>query len=58
MGMQKMGEESVRKLGKVAGKSYYVTLPISCIRELKWREKQKVVVKKKGNKLIIEDWKP
>jgi len=28
------------------------------VRELKWREKQKVVVLKKGSKLIIEDWVP
>jgi antitoxin component of MazEF toxin-antitoxin module len=34
-----------------------VTLPIELMRELKWREKQKVVVTKRGNKLIIEDWK-
>jgi len=32
-------------------------VPVDFLRELKWREKQKVVVKKRGNKLIIEDWK-
>ncbi len=58
MGVRKIGLESVRKLNKIGGNSYYITIPISYIRELKWREKQKVVVKKRGNKLIIEDWKP
>ncbi len=56
MGVRKVGFESVRKLNKIGGNSYFVTLPISYIRELKWREKQKVVIKKKGKKLIIEDW--
>lgn len=34
-----------------------VTIPIEYIRELKWRERQKVTVRKSGKKLIIEDWK-
>ncbi len=34
-----------------------VTLPIELVRELGWREKQKVVVKKRGQSLMIEDWK-
>ncbi len=34
-----------------------VTLPIELVRELGWREKQKVVVKKRGSGLLIEDWK-
>jgi len=57
MGVQKIGLESVRKLNKIGGGSYFITIPISYVRELKWREKQKVVVKKRGKKLIIEDWK-
>jgi len=32
------------------------TLPIEIINELGWKEHQKVVVKKSGKKIIIEDW--
>lgn len=36
---------------------YTVTLPVGVMRELKWQEKQKVVVKKRGKGIIITDWK-
>jgi len=55
--MEKSGSQPIRKITKVGGRSYCVTLPLALVRELKWREKQKVVIKKRGNKLIIEDWK-
>jgi bifunctional DNA-binding transcriptional regulator/antitoxin component of YhaV-PrlF toxin-antitoxin module len=50
-------ERTIRKLTKVGNGSISVTIPIEDIRELGWREKQKVVVKRKGKKLIITDWK-
>ena len=56
MARPKTASEPVRKLTRVAGSSYYVTIPLDYIRELGWRERQKVVVKKRGKKLIIEDW--
>jgi len=56
MARRKLTERGVRKLSKTGGGSITVTLPIELIRELKWREKQKVVVKKRGNKLVVEDW--
>jgi bifunctional DNA-binding transcriptional regulator/antitoxin component of YhaV-PrlF toxin-antitoxin module len=37
--------------------TYYVSLPIEAVRELGWKERQKVVITKRGKKLIIEDWK-
>ena len=49
----------LRKLGRTgnaASQSYYVTLPIEVIRTLKWRDGQKLVVKKSRNKIVIEDW--
>jgi len=52
-----MEDKNIRKLTKVGGKSIGVTLPIEIIREFKWKEKQKVVVKKRGNSIIITDWK-
>ena len=47
-----------RKLSKVAsGASYSITLPIEFIRELGWRERQKLTVTLSGKDLIIKDWK-
>jgi antitoxin component of MazEF toxin-antitoxin module len=41
----------------VGGNTLYVTLPKDLVSELKWKNKQKVIVRKKGIKLIISDWK-
>jgi len=38
------------------GRSLGLTLPIEIMRKLRWRERQKVVVKLRGRKIIIEDW--
>jgi antitoxin component of MazEF toxin-antitoxin module len=58
MSRRKLSERNIRKLSRVGrGASISVTLPIEIIRQLKWREKQKVVVKKIGNRIVIEDWK-
>ena len=57
MATQKIGKQSVRKLAKLGRASIAVTLPIGIIRELGWREKQKVVVKKRGKGILITDWK-
>ena len=59
--MTKRKEIRIRKLIKTGrGKSFCLTLPISFIRKLKWREHQKliVVLDKRGKKIIIKDWKP
>jgi len=55
MARRKLVDKNVRKITKNGG-SYSVALPIEFLRELKWREKQKVVVKKRGKNLIISDW--
>jgi antitoxin component of MazEF toxin-antitoxin module len=57
MGVRKQSEQNIRKLTKVGGKSLAVTLPVELVEKLGWREKQRVVVKKKGTKLIISDFK-
>ena len=57
MARRKLEDKNIRKLGKSGGKSISVTIPIDIIRELGWKSKQKVVVKKRGDKIIIEDWK-
>jgi len=57
MPRRKNEESNVRKLVKLGGQSLAVTLPIEIIRELGWKEKQKVVVKVERKKIIIADWK-
>lgn len=58
MGAKKSTQTNIRKITKVGLQSLAVTLPIDLVRKLKWKEKQKVVIKKQGNKLVISDWKP
>jgi len=57
MARQKLVNKNIRKLIKLAGSTIVVSLPIEYVKSLKWREKQKVVVLKKGRHLIIKDWK-
>jgi antitoxin component of MazEF toxin-antitoxin module len=55
MTRRKSYNKNIRKLTK-SGASYALTLPIDIVRELGWREKQKVVVKKRGKGMVIVDW--
>ena len=55
--MKKTADNSVRKLTKLGGKSIGLTLPIELVRELGWREKQKVVVKRVRGGVLVKDWK-
>ena len=57
MPTRKLEDKNIRKLAKMGKKSIGVTLPIELVREFKWKEKQKVVVRKSGSKIVIEDWK-
>ncbi|PLX21195.1 hypothetical protein C0584_03205 [Candidatus Parcubacteria bacterium] len=54
--MRKIINRSIRKIFK-SGNSYALTLPVDLVKELGWRESQKLVVKKKGKDLLISDWK-
>lgn len=59
MARQSMKNRHIRKLGKTGNSespSYYVTLPIDIVRGLKWKDGQKLIVKKSRNKVVIEDW--
>ena len=47
------GAEAVRKITKTGRYTYYVTIPRAIIDELGWRERQKVVVKREGKKVVI-----
>jgi|GEM_PF-226884 len=57
MPVRKQGEENIRKITKVGKTSFAVTLPIEMLRQLGWREKQKVVVKRIKGGLEIRDYK-
>jgi len=57
MARRKLNEREVRKLSRRgSGGSISVTIPVEIVRELKWKSKQKVVVKKRGKGVYIEDW--
>jgi len=49
--------ETVRKLTKTGSYTFYVTIPKVFIDELGWKERQNVVVKKAGQKIVIEGLK-
>jgi antitoxin component of MazEF toxin-antitoxin module len=57
MANKKSSESNVRKLTKSGNGSIGVTLPIEVVRDLKWKEKQKVTVKRICGGVIIKDWK-
>ncbi len=57
MSVRKAEEKNIRKLAKMGKKSIGLTLPIEIIRELGWREKQKIVVKRVRGGIMIKDWK-
>jgi len=57
MPRRKIKDRNIRNLGKVGGYSYSITLPMDMVQELGWKERQKLVVKKRGDYIIIKDWK-
>ncbi|MBL7045157.1 MAG: hypothetical protein ISR98_00975 [Parcubacteria group bacterium] len=57
MARRKLNDRQIRKIQKSRG-SYYITIPIEIIRNMSWRERQKVEVKQYGrDKILISDWK-
>lgn len=55
--MRKLMEKNVRKLTRLGKSSLAITLPKEMLTVLGWREKQKVSLKKRGQTIVIEDWK-
>jgi len=49
--------ENIRKIVKNSQDTYYISMPKNILKNLKWRDGQKVVVKQVGDKIVIEDWK-
>ena len=54
-----MKEQKVIRKLTVTGKtgSYYLVLPKEMIKSLNWKKGEKKVVSRKGEKIVIEDWK-
>jgi antitoxin component of MazEF toxin-antitoxin module len=53
----KLKDKNTRKITRVGKTSLAVTIPKEMTKELKWQEKQKVVVKKVRGGVLIKDWK-
>lgn len=49
-------EKTIKIRGTGANESYTITVPKEMIKVLNWRKGQKIVIKKQGKRLIIEDW--
>jgi antitoxin component of MazEF toxin-antitoxin module len=56
---KKSNEKNIRKITKIGGHSYAVIIPISVVRDWRWKERQKVVLKinPKNKTITIRDWK-
>lgn len=57
MARRKLVDKNIRKISRIGNHSLGVTIPVEIIKRLKWKEKQKVVVQKKGRGITIKDWK-
>jgi len=57
MSNKRSDEKNVRKLTKIGRGSIGLTLPIDMIRQLGWKERQKVVVKKINGGFQVKDWR-
>lgn len=50
----KSKDESLRKITKTGGYTYYVTLPKEELETLGWREGERVFVRRRGQGLLVE----
>jgi hypothetical protein len=57
MAVRKSTEKNIRKLAKIGKQSVGLTLPIEMLRDLGWKEKQKVTVKRAHGGVLVKDWK-
>jgi len=53
----KLEDKNVRKLTRAGRTSLSVTIPIEIVKELGWREKQKVKIKRIQGGIAIKDWR-
>ncbi len=52
-----MIKKFVRKLTKAGSHSYVINVPKELVTEFKWREHQKLTLERKGDSVVIKDWK-
>ena len=52
-----MKNKNIRKITRIGKRSIGLTLPIELVRELGWREKQRVVVKRIKGGMVIRDYR-
>lgn len=57
MAVRKLSERNIRKIARIGNQSLGITLPIETLRELGWKEKQKVTVKRIAGGLVIRDYR-
>ncbi len=57
MPRRKLEDANIRKLTKSGNGSIGLTLPIELVRELGWREKQRVVVKRINGGFEVRDYR-
>ncbi|MBN2697383.1 MAG: AbrB/MazE/SpoVT family DNA-binding domain-containing protein [Bacteroidales bacterium] len=58
MARRSSAERNVRSITKLGSKSFAVTIPIEYVRELGWKEKQKVNVRISRGKIIVSSPEP
>ncbi len=51
-----MAKEYIRKVTRVGKRSLSVVIPAEIVDELKIRERQKLVLKRQGKRIVVEDW--
>jgi antitoxin component of MazEF toxin-antitoxin module len=56
MTTRKLKDKNIRKLTKVGGATLYVTIPVEMVKQLNWKERQKVVLSLKNKKITVQDW--
>lgn len=47
----------IRKITRVGKRSLSVVIPADIVDELNLHEKQKLILRRAGQKIIVEDWK-
>lgn len=58
MGRRIIEERNIRNITRNNSGTYSITIPIEHVRALGWRERQKVIVRRSGTRIIIEDLLP
>ena len=57
MSMRKFTNRNIRKIIKLGNGSLAATFPVEFTKELKWKAKQKIIMKKVHGGILIKDWK-